>query len=211
MGLLLAGVLTGAFLLGSNERANTRCTGINVTIKDSLYTRFITEKAVEEYLTLHYKGLVGMPLDSIDLYRIEETLNSNSAILKDEFLSSGLYVNTVFCDISETTLNNVHRRSVTFLNNDLAGVVDTSFVVSTETEYAVKNVTLVYTTLSVLSNILKVCNGTRERSHRMNNNKVISDKGRNSDVGEVQAELLPSAEVTTSNRINAVIKAHRLS
>lgn len=89
MGLLLAGVLTGAFLLGSNERANTRCTGINVTIKDSLYTRFITEKAVEEYLALHYKGLVGMPLDSIDLYRIEETLNSNSAILKSEAYITG--------------------------------------------------------------------------------------------------------------------------
>jgi hypothetical protein len=45
----------------------------------------------------------------------------------------------------------------------------------------------------------------------MNDNKVVSDKGRNSDVGEVQAELLPSAEVATSNRVNAVIKAHRFS
>jgi hypothetical protein len=45
----------------------------------------------------------------------------------------------------------------------------------------------------------------------MNDNEVVSDKGRNSDVGEVQAELLPSAEVATSNRVNAVIKAHRFS
>lgn len=89
MGLLLAGVLTGAFLLGSNERAKSRCTGIDVTIKDSLYIRFITEKAVKEYLALNYKGLVGMPLDSIDLYRIEEILNSNSAILKSEAYITG--------------------------------------------------------------------------------------------------------------------------
>jgi hypothetical protein len=45
----------------------------------------------------------------------------------------------------------------------------------------------------------------------MNDNEVISDKGRNSDIGEVQAELLPSAEVATSNRVDAVIEVHRFS
>jgi hypothetical protein len=44
----------------------------------------------------------------------------------------------------------------------------------------------------------------------MNDNEIVSDEGRNSDVGEVQAELLPSAEVRSLSSNNRVVKAHRL-
>ena len=81
IGLLLTGVLVGAFLLGTNKRSNTRCVDIKVTIEDSLYTRFVTSDAVREYLDADFKGLKGMPIDSIDLHRIEQTLNSKSPIL----------------------------------------------------------------------------------------------------------------------------------
>ena len=81
IGLLLTGVLVGAFLLGTNKRSNTRCVDIKVTIEDSIYTRFVTSEAVREYLDADYNGLKGMPIDSIDLHRIEQTLNSKSPIL----------------------------------------------------------------------------------------------------------------------------------
>ena len=84
MGLLIAGVLTGAYLLGSSQRSKTRCSAIDVTIEDSLETRFVTEKAIREYLEDGCKDLTGMPLDSIDLHRIENILVSRSPILRCE-------------------------------------------------------------------------------------------------------------------------------
>lgn len=84
MGLLITGVLAGAYLLGSSQRSKTRCCAIDVTIEDSLDTRFVTEKAIREYLESDYKGLTGMLLDSIDLYRIEKILVSKSPILSCE-------------------------------------------------------------------------------------------------------------------------------
>lgn len=89
MGLLLAGVLTGAFLLGANKRSKVRCTEIKVTIEDSTNTRFVTAEAVREYLNAEYKGLLGMPTDSIDLYKIESILNCKSPIRKsDAYITS---------------------------------------------------------------------------------------------------------------------------
>lgn len=84
MGILLTGVLAGAFLLGASKRSNTRCVEINVTVEDSINTRFVTAQSVKEYLNTDYKGLLGMPIDSIDLYRIENILNSKSPILSSE-------------------------------------------------------------------------------------------------------------------------------
>jgi hypothetical protein len=61
-------------------------------------------------------------------------------------------------------------------------------------EYAVKG-SLLHAVLLRKSNILKVSNRTRVAGHRMYDNEVVSDKGRNSDVSKVKAELLPVAEV----------------
>lgn len=84
MGLLLTGVLLGAFLLGANKRGNTRCAEINITVQDSSNTSFVTASQVEEYLDTDYKGLKGMPIDSIDLYKIESILSGKSPILSSE-------------------------------------------------------------------------------------------------------------------------------
>lgn len=89
MGLLLTGVLAGAFLLGADKRSNTRCVEINVTVDDSINTRFVTAEAVRKHLDTEYKGLKGMPVDSIDLYRIEQILSSKSAILSSEAYITG--------------------------------------------------------------------------------------------------------------------------
>lgn len=89
MGLLLAGVLAGALLLGADKRNGTRCVEINVTVDDSMNTRFVTAEAVRGYLDNEYKGLMGMPVDSIDLYRIEQILNGKSAILSSEAYITG--------------------------------------------------------------------------------------------------------------------------
>jgi len=89
MGLLITGVLAGAFLLGFERRRETRCVQINVTIQDSTNTHFVTADAVQAYLAADYKGLMGMPGDSIDLYKIESILNSKSPILESQAYITG--------------------------------------------------------------------------------------------------------------------------
>ena len=83
-GLLLAGVLVVAYLLGRKERSEIICRRIIVTVEDSLTTRFVTGNAVKSYLALEYRGLTGTPIDSIDLHRIEKILDNKSAIYKSQ-------------------------------------------------------------------------------------------------------------------------------
>lgn len=83
-GVFLTVVLAGALILGRNDRKEIRCLKVQITIEDSASVRFVTGKAVRGYLQTDYKGLVGMPLDSIDLHRVEDILDSKSAILSSE-------------------------------------------------------------------------------------------------------------------------------
>lgn len=80
VGLLLAGVLAGAYFLGKAEMEKIRCKDINVTIEDISQTRFVTEKGIKEYLTAEYEGLIGKPLGQIDLMKVEKILNEKIAI-----------------------------------------------------------------------------------------------------------------------------------
>ena len=82
LGLLLAVVLIGAYLLGSNNRSQTRCAWVVINVEDSLKTPFVTSKKVKQYLSQDYGKLIGVPIDSIDVFKIENILNSKTAILK---------------------------------------------------------------------------------------------------------------------------------
>lgn len=81
LGLLLAVVLIGAYILGSGQRSQTRCAWVDIRIEDSLQTPFVTSKKVKQYLAQEYGRLVGTPMDSIDLSKIENILNSKASII----------------------------------------------------------------------------------------------------------------------------------
>jgi cell division protein FtsQ len=81
LGLLLAVILLGAYLLGSRHRSQMRCAWVEIDIGDSLQTPFVTSKKVKQYLADDYGRLIGTPMDSIDLFRIESVLNSKASIL----------------------------------------------------------------------------------------------------------------------------------
>ena len=83
-GLLLAGVLVVSYMLGRKERSEIVCRRIDVTIEDSLTTRFVSGRAVKNYLALEYSGLTGTPIEDIDLHRIEQILDNKSAIYKSQ-------------------------------------------------------------------------------------------------------------------------------
>ena len=82
---LLVCVLTGAYFLGAASRKPIRCKGLAITVTDSAMNKFITPREIRRYLDEELEGgYIGVQLDSIDLTRVEEILDSKSAILKSE-------------------------------------------------------------------------------------------------------------------------------
>ena len=84
LGLLLIGVLVGAYLLGASRKGKTVCNRIDITILDSLKTPFVTSESIRQYLSTDYGRIIGVPIDSLDLHRMENVLNNKGAILSSE-------------------------------------------------------------------------------------------------------------------------------
>ena len=80
-GLFLAGM---ALLYGHVRRAHAQavCTGLEVSFADSL--RFVSEEDIRGYLDTRYGAYVGERLDSVQLSRIEDLLESRSSVMRCE-------------------------------------------------------------------------------------------------------------------------------
>ena len=84
-GALLVCVLTGAYFLGASKRKPIKCKGVSITVTDSAMNRFISPKEIKKYLDEELEGgYIGVQIDSISLTRIEEILDSKSAICKSQ-------------------------------------------------------------------------------------------------------------------------------
>ena len=84
MGLLLAGVLVTAYILGSDTRKELLCNRIHITIVDSLTTPYLTAESIRGYLAEDYGRLDSLAIDSLDFKKIETILNSKAGVLKSE-------------------------------------------------------------------------------------------------------------------------------
>lgn len=86
--LIFAGVLLTciflAVLAGRNSREVILCKGLNVEILDSLENNFVSKEDIKKILGKEYGKYIGIPLDSINLHRIEDIVNGRSAVLKSE-------------------------------------------------------------------------------------------------------------------------------
>ena len=87
LGLLLVLGCAGIWILTSGmsarERRVTTCQGkgtLDVTVTDSLERRFVTREDIELWLEKEYRAYAGLPLDSVDLRRIEGIINGHSAV-----------------------------------------------------------------------------------------------------------------------------------
>ena len=69
--------------ISAGQRRMTACSGLEVTVKDSSTISFITPADVKAYLA-DYGDYIGQRLDSVDLRKVEEILDSRSAILTSE-------------------------------------------------------------------------------------------------------------------------------
>ena len=83
-GALLAACLVVAYMSGVSCRAPLKCTGLNIVIADSSMNRFVSKADVKKFLDKEYGEYVGMPLDSIDLAKVEKIIDGRSAVNKSE-------------------------------------------------------------------------------------------------------------------------------
>ena len=90
----IAGALAAAFFVGmislyGNVREEQRrivCGRLDVSFADSL--RFVSEQDIREYLDAHYGPCIGERLDSVQLARIEDMLESRSSVTRCEAWTS---------------------------------------------------------------------------------------------------------------------------
>ncbi|MBR5275009.1 MAG: hypothetical protein IKU33_07210 [Bacteroidales bacterium] len=81
---LLTACLVVAYMSGVSCRAPLKCTGLNVVIADSSMNRFVSKADVKKFLDKEYGEYIGMPLDSIDLVKVEKIIDGRSAVNKSE-------------------------------------------------------------------------------------------------------------------------------
>lgn len=80
--LLVAAYLIFAFIHMMGRNDETPCCGIQVAFTDSLHSGFITAEEVCRLLDEAHLNPVGLPMDSVDGHRIEQTLQGNGFIKK---------------------------------------------------------------------------------------------------------------------------------
>lgn len=82
--VLLTAALVASYMLGASHREPITCKGLSICIPDSAANQFIRPDEVRKILDSEYSGYIGLPIDEIDLTKIESILDGKSAIYKSE-------------------------------------------------------------------------------------------------------------------------------
>ena len=83
-GTLIVTCMACSFIAGKNMRKVLKCERLEVCIKDSLQNRFVSENDVKRFLDREYGTYIGMPLDSLDLVKMENIIDGRSAVMKSQ-------------------------------------------------------------------------------------------------------------------------------
>lgn len=81
---IMLGCFIAAYIAGQEARKPLVCKGIRVEVLDSAVNSFVTTADVKKYIDRSCGTLIGQPLDSIDLEKVEKAVDSRSAVLKSE-------------------------------------------------------------------------------------------------------------------------------
>lgn len=73
-----------SFLAGKALRKELKCERLEVCILDSLENSFVSKADVKKFLDKGYGQYRGLPLDSLDLVRMEKIIDDRSAVLKSQ-------------------------------------------------------------------------------------------------------------------------------
>ena len=82
--ILIAGCITASYIAGVQSRRPLVCKGIRIEVTDSAENSFVTGADIRKYLDKGFGKIIGEPLDSLDLVKIEKVVDSRSAVLKSE-------------------------------------------------------------------------------------------------------------------------------
>ena len=83
-GALIIACIVCAFIAGHESRKEILCKRINIIVADSLENRFINPDKIKKDIRKEYGNVVGMPLDSIDLSKVEEIVDGKTAVFKSQ-------------------------------------------------------------------------------------------------------------------------------
>ena len=81
---VILGCIVAAYIAGQQARRPIVCKGIRIEVLDSTVNSFVTVSDVRLYLDRSCGKLIGQPIDSIDLTKVEKVVDSRSAVLKSQ-------------------------------------------------------------------------------------------------------------------------------
>ena len=83
-GALLAACMVLAYINGTESRKEILCKGIITSVIDSLENSFVTSSEVKKFIDKEYGQYLDLPIDSINLTRIERIIDGRSAVKKSQ-------------------------------------------------------------------------------------------------------------------------------
>ena len=84
LGTVILGCIVAAYIAGQQARRPIVCKGIRIEVLDSTVNSFVTASDVRLFLDKSCGKLIGQPIDSIDLVKVEKVVDSRSAVLKSQ-------------------------------------------------------------------------------------------------------------------------------
>ena len=81
---VLLGCMAAAYIAGQQARRPIMCKGIRIQVLDSNVNSFVTVSDVRLFIDKSCGKIIGQPIDSIDLVKVEKAVDSRSAVLKSQ-------------------------------------------------------------------------------------------------------------------------------
>lgn len=84
LAVAIAGCIVMSFLAGVEARRPLLCKGVRIEVLDSAENSFVSAADVRRFIDRSYGNVIGEPLDSIDLTKVEHIVDSRSAVRKSQ-------------------------------------------------------------------------------------------------------------------------------
>ncbi len=84
LAIAIAGCIVASYIAGMEARRPLVCKGIRIEVLDSAENSFVSASDVRRFIDKSYGNIIGEPLDSIDLTKIEHIVDRRSAVRKSQ-------------------------------------------------------------------------------------------------------------------------------
>ena len=82
--IVLVGCIVASYIAGKESRKPIVCKGIRIEILDSAVNSFVSSADVRRFIDRSYGRIIGEPVDSLDLVKLEHIVDSRSAVRKSQ-------------------------------------------------------------------------------------------------------------------------------